>query len=913
VEKIKKLFLELRKKLEEKIFNFYNEAEQAIVMEWGMVETMVVSQYFPDKGFGFAKSVNGKRYFFHVTGDVEYGRRAQKVLQVGQKIFSFTTQASEKGLQVVKWSEDNSFIEKKMNEFKKNFRVDEAVIRDVAQEFFFKNLSDGEILDLGPVSASFRIIISTVGMPVEINTDVFRINLFGDEATQELFLQISHGEQIRKVKILTPMPFKRHIDSWRGVVFSIGSIEDYIGIKNSTPEGLDTYVVGDKESQCPPEGQPNGEYFMLKKRSQYDLWSIDEDDWSLALLQHPKTKILGAKEGTFQIQNELLDDEVSICVAWISFIKKYEGYSNTELFPYLESSVKTEKKRRILEKTLPILLGYLQDEWTEKWIINLEKDPEKFFIKKKEHIFSGNIIGEYYYLDENPLGKKNVPNADEGRKNFPLLNEEEVISASERVLSSKREDFEKEIRERNYFSGEKTQLHRRIPVGRERVKKILNHLLPGEGRVREFSFSENISKKENEIIFDSLVGGGVSADMDCTGMIDTKTGIILFEKSSGIAHGSWTHSGVMGGDGWRRGAPGKWTTTQEAFNSVNSVSILKNNLVFQNRKNLAGSGHFFHDDEIKSIMEEIKNLSLREDVFCLLDEKFLFEKSILLDTLKSPQAMADRFDSETKGCFQIPYEGEWSDYYSLSEVRQVTQNKLNELKSFSEGLTPENIDEQIQFILTEAEKIKREMIEGYTKTKALVSETREFFEKTLAEVEVSLVLSEVNIIREFLDNAWRFLNQAEFQKAENFCNEVREKISSLSGLAVKHGQEKEAERERLGIPENLLNAFGGEIETAIKFISNVAKIETWRLDAHELTCGRSRASSTCENAWSAMGESTDFFCGADPNDVKWYVYEHHFGENSTPVARKEEKGSYNKNLSTSNIAMAEALRKAGLR
>ncbi len=79
----------------------------------------------------------------------------------------------------------------------------------------------------------------------------------------------------------------------------------------------------------------------------------------------------------------------------------------------------------------------------------------------------------------------------------------------------------------------------------------------------------------------------------------------------------------------------------------------------------------------------------------------------MFDTLKSPQAMADRFESETKDCFQIPYEGEWgNNFYSLSDIRQTTQNKLNELKSFSEGLTPENIDEQIQFILTEAEKIK---------------------------------------------------------------------------------------------------------------------------------------------------------------------------------------------------------------
>ena len=118
--------------------------------------------------------------------------------------------------------------------------------------------------------------------------------------------------------------------------------------------------------------------------------------------------------------------------------------------------------------------------------------------------------------------------------------------------------------------------------------------------------------------------------------------------------------------------------------------------------------------------------------------------------------------------------------------------------------------------------------------------------------------------------------------------------------------------EQMGIDEHLLDIFDGDLVRASQFMSNVSKIETWRLDANELSCGRSRARSVCEDAWSITGEITDFFCGANPNDVKYYVYEYHFGENAKPVVHREEKGSYNKNLSTSNEAMAEALRKAGL-
>ena len=57
---------------------------------------MTVSQYFPEKGFGFAKTFKGEKYFFHISDNVENDnkRKNQKVLQTGQKIFSFKMEDS---------------------------------------------------------------------------------------------------------------------------------------------------------------------------------------------------------------------------------------------------------------------------------------------------------------------------------------------------------------------------------------------------------------------------------------------------------------------------------------------------------------------------------------------------------------------------------------------------------------------------------------------------------------------------------------------------------------------------------------------------------------------------------------------------------------------------------------------------
>jgi hypothetical protein len=218
---------------------------------------------------------------------------------------------------------------------------------------------------------------------------------------------------------------------------------------------------------------------------------------------------------------------------------------------------------------------------------------------------------------------------------------------------------------------------------------------------------------------------------------------------------------------------------------------------------------------------------------------------------------------------------------------------------------------------------KKEKENLYKHAQCMINECSQFFREVVERVLVSYVSDQVHAIFDGINALEAVACEGDIKRLEQVIAELKQEALKLPDYSIfqKELADKEeiearrnllSEAGKLGIPEYILNAFNGNIQNAIQFMSNVAKIETWRLESNELCCGRARARATCENAWSAMGEKSNFFCGADPNDVKGYVYEHHFGEDAEPVGRKEEKGSYNNNLSDSSNPMEEALRKAGL-
>ncbi len=133
-------------------------------------------------------------------------------------------------------------------------------------------------------------------------------------------------------------------------------------------------------------------------------------------------------------------------------------------------------------------------------------------------------------------------------------------------------------------------------------------------------------------------------------------------------------------------------------------------------------------------------------------------------------------------------------------------------------------------------------------------------------------------------------------------------------LAETKKREREEMLKNSNIPDYLLDAFKNDVERALQFMENVANLSTSKLDEHIIgACGRSKV----YNHLTELG-GPDFFCGADPNKVSGYVYEYHFGsasgsnEDRYEEPKKSRQDNWQDKVGTSNDAMADALRRAGL-
>jgi|GEM_PF-3762028 len=248
---------------------------------------------------------------------------------------------------------------------------------------------------------------------------------------------------------------------------------------------------------------------------------------------------------------------------------------------------------------------------------------------------------------------------------------------------------------------------------------------------------------------------------------------------------------------------------------------------------------------------------------------------------------------------RIPKESDLYEKVRFSGLIKKIREKLNELypsMGWHSGWDSNILDslirdvEKSNFNENDINNFEEKVLNLYQIQKSLISNTRSFFEETLKNTFVEFVSEDINEISKSIDVSSGENEEISIESLQKKFTGIKEKISKLPEIS----------KDRKGIHDT---------ECVQKRFLLVNQAEQM---ANELSCGRSRARTTCEDAWSAMGENTDFFCGSDPNDVKYYIYDHHFGQNSKPIVHREEKGSYNKNLSTSNDAMAEALRKAGL-
>jgi hypothetical protein len=103
------------------------------------------------------------------------------------------------------------------------------------------------------------------------------------------------------------------------------------------------------------------------------------------------------------------------------------------------------------------------------------------------------------------------------------------------------------------------------------------------------------------------------------------------------------------------------------------------------------------------------------------------------------------------------------------------------------------------------------------------------------------------------------------------------------------------------LSQELLIAFRGDEETARKFMDKVAALTSDRLNDHVVrNCGRARVKAHLEE----ISGDPDFFMGADPKAVVFYVAEVHLTKKGD--ARQDSTSS------PAETTVAQAMRKAGL-
>ncbi|OIO37983.1 MAG: hypothetical protein AUJ72_03390 [Candidatus Omnitrophica bacterium CG1_02_46_14] len=148
---------------------------------------------------------------------------------------------------------------------------------------------------------------------------------------------------------------------------------------------------------------------------------------------------------------------------------------------------------------------------------------------------------------------------------------------------------------------------------------------------------------------------------------------------------------------------------------------------------------------------------------------------------------------------------------------------------------------------------------------------------------------------------------SELEELQSLTNEAKAICAQAEAAYVEIQRKREKRNKDVQIPPGLLGkkAFNGNDDRAYDFMQKVAALPTNRLDSHIVcNCGRARVQS---HLIEVSGDS-DFFMGADPNVVVFYVAEVHFC--SKPQSDFSQDTS---NSSSGSIGvLGEALLRAGV-
>lgn len=178
----------------------------------------------------------------------------------------------------------------------------------------------------------------------------------------------------------------------------------------------------------------------------------------------------------------------------------------------------------------------------------------------------------------------------------------------------------------------------------------------------------------------------------------------------------------------------------------------------------------------------------------------------------------------------------------------------------------ENAKQKLEEI--KAEEIKKRKLQGAkAEAETVKSKVSELYHSDNGRLEQALKDKLYSIDYSYLPSGLEEL-QTWTVEAKTVCTQAEAAYSEIQ-------RKRDQRNKNVQIPEGLLarKAFNGDDDKAYDFMQKVAALPTNRLDSHVVcNCGRARVQS---HLIEVSGDP-DFFMGADPNAVVFYVAEVHF-------------------------------------
>lgn len=219
-----------------------------------------------------------------------------------------------------------------------------------------------------------------------------------------------------------------------------------------------------------------------------------------------------------------------------------------------------------------------------------------------------------------------------------------------------------------------------------------------------------------------------------------------------------------------------------------------------------------------------------------------------------------------------PVEWRYDWYRDRKDAEGKRVKAVEELVQYQSEQAKKRIEEEKRLQLAEAraeaEEVKEEVRRIYLDdNKSKLSPT---LRDKICNIFYSSIPYELEGVRQWISNAQNIISEAEKGFAEIEKKRVKRREAGIQ------------------VPDILLQVYQDE-DTAYEFMKKVAALRTCDLDEHIVcSCGRDRVR---QHLVQVSGDE-EFFLGADPNSVKYYIRAVHYGSDDedygVTVVEKEE-------------------------